>query len=263
MTVPRIGVDVDDFRLAIKDGLRRAAEMSFREVEFAAVGEVAPAGISATGRRHLAHFVHGLGLDLAALTADLPALRLSDPGTVGEKVQRTEQVLDLAADLKVPVVTAAAGALTHPETGEPSPLALEALQRIGSRADARGVIYALRPTRETGERLVRVLDELRCPSIGVCLDPAAVVMSGADPLAAIERWADQIILFHARDGTAGLADRPGRETRLGEGEVDLMGVLAMLGVAEYSGPWILRRSDSPDPAADLQDACEVLNRYSG
>ena len=261
MTVPRIGVDVDDLRQAIKVGLRLASKMGFREVEFAAAGEVAPTTISSTGRRHLAHFVHGLGLNLAALTADLPGLRLSDPVTVGERVQRTEQIIDLAADLKVGVVTAAAGALTHPETGEPSALALEALQRIGSQADARGVIYALRPTRETGQPLVRVLDELHCPSIGVCLDPAAVVMAGGNPLAAIERWADQIIMFHVRDGTAGLAEGAGRETRLGEGEVDLTGVLAMLQAAEYSGPWILRRNDSPNPTADLQDAREVLNRY--
>ena len=43
---------------------------------------------------------------------------------------------------------------------------------------SRGVIYAMRPSRDFGDRLVGVLDALRCPSIHVGLDPAAMVMSG-------------------------------------------------------------------------------------
>ena len=167
----------------------------------------------------------------------------------------------MAVDLKVPVVTAAVGTLTDPQTGEPFPLAVEALGQIGAYADMRGLIYALRPTRETGERLVRILDKLGCPSIRVCLDPAAAVMSGANPLALVERWADRIALFHARDGHAGRPDQPGAETRLGEGEVDLVAVIATLGAADYAGPHILRRRSSPTPVADLQEAREVLTRY--
>jgi sugar phosphate isomerase/epimerase len=234
--------------------------MDFRAIELAAAGELAPSNLSATGRRHLSRFVNGLGLDLVSLTADLPGLRLSDPRTVDERVARTEQALELAAELKVPVVTAAVGALTHPETGEPSPAAIEALGQIGEYGDRRGTIYALRPTRETGQRLVRVLDALSCPSIGVCLDPAAAVMCGANPIAEIEAWAAQVALFHARDGTAGLGERHGSETRLGEGEVDLVGVLEVLEAVDYHRPYILRQHDSATPAADLQHAREWLRR---
>ena len=113
MTVPRVGINVDDLRLAIKDGLRLAGEMDFRVVEMAAAGDVAPASLSMTGRRHLSHYVRGLGLEVASLAADLPGLRLSDPGTVDERVERTERILELAADLNVPVVTGSVGALTH------------------------------------------------------------------------------------------------------------------------------------------------------
>ena len=62
MTTPRIGIDVDDLRLAVKDALRRAAEMNFRTVEMAAAREIEPTGLSATGRRHLAQYVKRLGL---------------------------------------------------------------------------------------------------------------------------------------------------------------------------------------------------------
>ncbi len=257
-----IGVDLDDLRLPTKDALRRAAELEFRAVEFATVaGDLAPSRLSSSGRRHLMRLVSGLGLKTAALVADVPGLRLTDPRTADERVARTCEVIELAADLKVPVVTASVGALTHPESGELSPLAAEALRRIGEFADSRGVIYAMRPSRDSGDRLAAVLDALRCPSIHVGLDPAAMVMSGVSPLASIERFAEQISLFHARDASAGLVDRPGCETRLGEGEVDLVGVLSALESAEYAGAYIVRRMDSNTPVADIEAGRDVLARH--
>ena len=127
-------------------------------------------------------------------------------------------------------------------------------------ADTRGVVYAIRPSYDSGERLAAVLDALRCPSIQVCLDPAASVMTGANPLAYIERFVEQVALLHARDATAGLGDRAGHETRLGEGEVDLVDVLATLDAAAYPGPYILRRTDSHTPVADLQRARATLQQ---
>lgn len=261
MTGPTIGVDVDDFRLPTKQGLRKAADLAFRAVELATVaGDVAPSNLSSSGRRALWRYTDGLGLRMAALVADLPGLRLTDPRTVDERVERTCGILELAADLKVPVVTASAGALTHPDTGEPSPPAVDALKLIGEYADSRGLVYALRPSYDSGDRMVRVLAELGCPSIRVCLDPAAMAMAGANPMSLIERLADQIAFVYARDGTAGLSERTGHETRLGEGDVDLVGVLATLSAVDYTGPYILRRTDSQTPIADLQDARDMLSR---
>lgn len=261
MSEPRIGVDVDDFRLRPREALRRAADLDFHVVELATVaGDLAPWNLSSSGQRHLLRYVDGLGLHMAALVADLPGLRLTDPRTVDERVERTCRILQLATDLKVPVVTASAGMLTHPDTGEPSEAAIEALKRIGEYADLRGITYSLRPSGDSGERIVRVLDELSCPSIGICLDPAATVMNGVNPLTVIERSPDQIRLMHARDATAGLSERAGHETRFGEGEVDLIGVLAALEAADYAGPYILRRTDSQTPLADIQDARDVLTR---
>ena len=261
MSEPRIGVDVDDFRLRPREALRKAAELDFRVVELATVaGDLAPSNLSSSGRRHLSRYIVGLGLRMAALVADLPGLRLTDPGTVDERVERTCHILQLATDLKVPTVTASAGMLTHPDTGEPSEAVIDALKRIGEYADLRGTVYALRASGDSGERIVRVLNELGCPSIGICLDPAAMVMNGVNPLTVIERIPAQITLMHARDATVGLSERAGHETRFGEGEVDLIGVLAALGAADYAGPFILRRTDSKTPVADIQDARDVLTR---
>ena len=190
----------------------------------------------------------------------MAGIRLTDPRTVDQRIARTCEVIELARDLGVGVVTASTGALTHPESGEPSPHAIEALHRIGEFADLLGVVFALRPSHDRNDRLARVLDELRCPSIGVCLDPAAIVMTGGDPLAGFEYLADGVRLVHVRDATAGGGDQEGHETALGEGDVDLVGLVSVLDVADYPGPYILRRKDSRDPAGDLAQARDVFAR---
>lgn len=261
MTKPIVGIDVEDLRKPPKEGLRAASEAGFRAVELAAIsGDVAPQNLSGSGRRHVIRLCEGLGLNLSALTADFPGLRFTDPRSVDERVQRTCEVLELAADLRVPVVAAAAGAITHPQTGEALPSALEALARIGEFADSRGVLFAVRPSQDSGDRVAAVLAALRCPSIRVGLDPAALVASGVDPMALLRCVPRQVALLHARDGTAGSAETSGRETRLGEGDVDWMGVLTLLDAAEYRGSYILRRTEAVDPMADLNHGREVIER---
>ena len=119
----RIGVGVDDFRLPVKEGLERAARLGFNAVELAAaVGEVSPANLSESGRRHLARLCGNLGLATAALTADPGGPGLSDAATVDARVELTGRVLALAADLHVPVVCADVGRMVDPNTGEPDPV---------------------------------------------------------------------------------------------------------------------------------------------
>jgi len=257
----RIGLDLEDLRMSAKDALRTASRLDLRAIELpAARGETSAKNLDASGRRHLLHLVSSLGLTLNSLSADTPSLRLTDAKTVDERVDRTIEVIELARELHVPLVTAAIGQLTHPQSGEPSSMALQALARIGEFADSRGVTIAIRPSYDGGTRLAVTLDALRCPSIRVGLDPAAMVMCGVNPLADIEKLVRDISHFHARDATVGLPDRPGAETRLGEGEVDLTGLLMVLHAADYRGAYILRRIGSSRPIDDLIAARDVLKR---
>ncbi len=254
-----IGVNVDDFRLTLKKALRHAAALEMRVVEFATVaGELSPSSLSGSGRRHLARLVDGLGMRVTSLVADIPGLRLTDPHTVDEKVARTCQVIELAADMNVPTVTASLGAVTHPDTGEHSPHAIEALRRIGEFADSRGTLYAVSPSHDSGERLVGLFDELACDAIRIGFDPAVMVMTGANPLAAIERFVEKVVGVQARDGSAGGSRSAGREMPMGEGDVDWTSVLATLKTADFQGPYILRRTESVTPIEDIIRARDVL-----
>jgi sugar phosphate isomerase/epimerase len=261
MTTPQLGIDLQDLRTDAKSALRQAAQMEFRAVELpAAEGETTPESLSSSGRRHLQRLVADLGLDMSALSADFPGLRLSDSTSSDERVERTGASLALAADMAVPLVTASVGALTHPQTGQPSDAAISALRRIGEFADSRDRIFAIRPSHDTVDRLAAVLAAVGCPWIRIGLDPAAMLMSGVNPLATMQRIGPQVSLIHMRDAVPGHPDHPGQETRLGEGEVDVRGLLAALNEWEYQGPLILRRTDSASPASDLASAREFLRR---
>lgn len=262
MKYQRLGIDVDDLRMSVKEGLRAAAEMSFGAVELgAAHGDIAPGNLSASGRRHLSHFVRSMGLEFSALTADFPQLRLTDPRCAGERVDRTIEILSLARDLGVGVVAAGVGALTHPDSGEPSPLAVEGLSRIGECAEARGVVYAVRPAHDSAERLASVFKSIGCPALRVCLDPAAMVMSGVNPLSLLLRFPDRIALVHARDATMGSGTRMGHETRLGEGDVDFSALIEALREIDYHAAHIIRRTDSTQPAVDCAEAADAYRKW--
>lgn len=249
------GVDIDDFGLPTKHALQTAADLKFRHVELsAATDEVNPDRLTRSGRRHLQRYVENLGLGLSAVVADIPGLRFTDPAAVDERVQRTRRILDFAKDLNVRIVTASIGAVSHPTSGEISPLALEALAAIGEHAESRDCVFAVRTLAGDTEQLSRLLSRLDCRSLRVGFDPAAFVMRGENPLDCVRRFPDKIALFHARDATVGNGASHGHETRLQEGDVDLVGVFAELAEAEYDGPLILRRTASMTPIEDLADA---------
>ncbi len=242
------------------EAISAAAAMSFQAVEVPTVtGDLSPESLSPSGRRHLARYVSGLGLDLAALQADMPGMRLTDSSCADERIARTTRIIELARDIGVGIVTASVGAIAHPETGEVSSLAIEGLSRIGEVADACRVRFAIRPS-DSGERIVETLAAVGCPSLKVGWDPAAMVMRGINPLDAIERYAEHIALFHARDALAGCQERAGAETSLGDGEVDLVGVLDFLRSLEYGGPYILRRADGQRPVDELVAGRDRLMR---
>ena len=228
MATRQLGIDLQDLRTDAKSALRQAAQMEFGTVEVpAAQGETTPQNLTPSGRRHLQRMVADLGLNMSALSADFPGLRLSDARSIDERVERTCAILDLAADMSVLVVTAGVGALTHPQTGEPSNAAVSALRRIGEFADSRDRVFAIRPSHDSVDRLAAVLQAVGCPWIRIGLDPAAMLMTGVNPLAGTEKLGSQVSLIHMRDAVPGNPDRPGQETRLGEGEVDIRGLLML------------------------------------
>lgn len=152
--------------------------------------------------------------------------------------------MDLAAELGVQIVTTSIGAVTPPDSGEPSPAAMETVQQLCDHADRRGRFLALRPTYDAGERLRRVFRERNCAAIKVTLDPVVLVMTGAHALPTVEAFANDIALVYGCDGTAGERERPGEETRVGGENVDFAELFGGLEDAGFRGGLRFRAFDS-------------------
>jgi inosose dehydratase len=112
-------------------------------------------------------------------------------------------------------------------------------------------------------------------SIGLCLDTGHLLASGGDPVAAVATWTGRINQVHVKDARL---DRIAEIVRLdedadavwsrgvfcglGEGDLDLAGVLEALGRAAYEG-WIVVEQDSlPGDAATFAavDRAQQENR---
>jgi len=260
-TKVKIGLCVDDLRLPAPEAIQQAAKMGYHLIELGTVGtEFEPRRFGQTARRHLRRFVLNLGLEIAALAADIGGKRFADPARVEEGFDRTRAAMEMAAQMHVPIVVTDLGPIAAPVEDAP---VFEVLQSLGQIADATGTFLALRTGYCEPRFLADLVSRLGCPMIRVCYDPGGLLIAGFEPLAGIEPLADQIILAYLRDAIAGSGEGVGRETPLGAGQIDLAAYVAYLHEAGYFGPQIVRRMHAAEPVAELAKARELLDALVG
>jgi L-ribulose-5-phosphate 3-epimerase len=254
---PGVGVVLDSFGQPVRDSLQSAARLGLRQLELPAVsGEVNPDVLSHTGRRHLLHYVKSLGLELSAIGGDLGGARFTDSAHVEERLHRTRKIVEMAADLHVPIMTTHLGRVDS-ETVRNADLAA-VVRELADIADRTGTFVALETGSADPGDLAALLKQADCDWLGVCYDPASLFIDGYDPLAGVEPVAGRVLIARARDAVGGSERRPGHETPLGYGEVDLAGYLAALDQAGYRNAAFIRRTDSEHPFDDIADAKQRL-----
>ena len=253
-----IGVYLNDLRAEPREALRLAASLGYNAVQIeAGQGPLSPSQLSESGRRHLTRFADGLGLSIVALRADLDGASSPDTTSLEQLADRAPQILQLARDLNVTTVTAPVGRFRLSDQHDYE-LVRHALAQIADTASRLDRTFAPDTTLDSPDSLAGLLRDLNCPNLGVCYDPAELLVEGIDSLAAVETLADNIALACVRDAQARGAERAGRETNLGDGHLNLPDYLAQLEAAGYRGPLIVRRSQSANPANDLKQCRTYL-----
>lgn len=112
---------------------------------------------------------------------------------------------------------------------------------------------------------------LELTSIGLCLDTGNLLLGGGDPMTAMREWRGRINHVHLKDARRFVVEEIVRDAapvseiwnrrafcRLGEGDVDVEGVLAELGTS-YRG-WIVVEQDVLPAAAVKPAADQRANR---
>lgn len=262
MSANRLGLVLEGLGEPVKDALRSVARLAFRELELPATfPEIDPARLSRTGRRDLQHYLGELGLRLSALGGDLGGARFTDGGRLEERLGKTRQIMELAAELRVPVVTSHLGPVN--ELTLKSGLLQQALGHLAEVADRTGTVLAFETASADPVAVAGLLRNVNSPALAACYDPGSLLIDGMDPLAGVAPLADRIVIARIRDAVGGTGQRAGRETAIGQGQLDVPAYLGALEEAGYRSIPFLRRTQSEHPIQELVEAKRRLGSLLG
>jgi inosose dehydratase len=185
---------------------------------------------------------------LVALDLDLVAVYTGGSLVYDEilpaELWRIDRALRSAAELGAEHLVIGGGAQRHdrgPDDADYDRLA-RALDGIADAAARLGVTAHYHPhlstIAETPEQIERVFS--RTP-IGFCPDTAHLAAAGGDPVELIRRYADRISYVHLKDARLD----PLSFVPIGEGDLDVAGILATLDDAGFTG-WLTLELDSYD-----------------
>lgn len=171
-----------------------------------------------------------------------------------EAVAELDTWIDAAARLGHPLLRITAGSPATRD-GEPTAPLLDRLvpllERAADRAASRRVTLALENHGDLRAReIVELLHRVNHPALGVCLDNVNLVRVGDDMIDATRLLAPHVRMVQLKDCLDGDPTVPGGpiSTALGEGDVDLDGVLDALVDGGFDGPVCVELAAlGPDP----------------
>jgi inosose dehydratase len=250
--------------------------------------ELGPDGYLPTDPGELHEFLDGFGLSIVG--GFVPALLYRPDRIEAELEYVTRAARQLASTGSAVLVLGPsshhAGYDTSVEmTDDEWATFLANLGRLDVIVGDAGLRTALHPhwgmAIETGRQIERLLDT---SSVGLCLDTGHAYLGGADPVAIARSAPDRVLHVHLKDVDPAKADRvrsgetPFRQSvidglfvPLGEGAVDIAGVIDALEDAGYRGWYVLEqdvslRTDPPPgegPKADAIESVAFLSRHVG
>lgn len=273
----KIGIIVDSFRLPIREGIVKAAELGAEGIQiYATRGEMMPDELTSSDRRELLSYIKSNGLVVSALCGDPGGGGFSHPEQNRNRIILSKKIIDLAVDLDTDVVTTHVGAIPYDKDHERYKIIHEACGELGEYADKSGVAFAIETGPEPSAVLRGFIEDLPCSGIRVNFDPANLVMViGEKSEDAVKNLGPYIIHTHAKDGRMiekvdpeDLYVNHSRswtgafiETPLGEGDVNFPAYLAELEKTGFDGFLTIEREVGDNPETDIKKAVDFLRKH--
>lgn len=219
---------------------------------------------------------HGLGL----VGGFLPVVLHVDGVDLAESEAAIGTLADAGAQVVVLAARSVDGSYEHrvPLDDVEWRTLLGNLERVRELAGRRGLAASLHPHVGTAiegrDAVLRLLDSSDVP---LCLDTGHLLIGGTDPLELVRSAADRIAHVHLKDVRASLARtaldgsyvtavRQGLYTPLGDGDLDIAGIVAALQAVDYQGWYVLEQDCALDvtppagtgPIDDVRRSIEFL-----
>jgi L-ribulose-5-phosphate 3-epimerase len=180
-------------------------------------------------------FIQG-PLSLGLVPAEFRAMRL----------EALKAGADFAAAFGAPAIITHCGFI--PETCSSAEYrgTLAAIYDIASYCADRKIGFWFETGQETPVTLLRVIEDLRVPGLGINLDPANLILYGmGNPVDALDVFGPYVRCIHAKDGVYPTNGRQlGHETKVGDGKVNFPALVKRLAEHKYDGAYIIEREIS-------------------
>jgi sugar phosphate isomerase/epimerase len=202
--------------------------------------------------------------------ADIPTVKrtvgLMPRETRAARTAELKSIADFARELKVDVVGIHLGFVPHDKSDPEYREMLDITRTICDHCKGNGQALHLETGQEPVDVLIEFLDDVKRDNLFVNFDPANMILYGTgEPIPALEKLGSRVHSIHCKDAT--WSDKPGetwgRETPLGEGDVDMDAFVKTLKKIGYDGPLTIEREIPEEPArqkAEIGGAIALLER---
>lgn len=273
-----IGVIIDGFKTDRTTAIEYAATLGVDGIQmYATTGISAPENMDNAARKALKKQVTDAGLVFSALCGDL-GTGFGNKDKNPALVAKLKTILDLANDLGTNIVTTHIGVVPEDINHERFKVMQEACGQLAEYAHKNGSYFAVETGPERSATLLRFIESLGTPGVGVNLDPANLRMVvDEDSVQAVETLAKYIVHTHAKDGVMLNKGNPEfiyavvhpipeevkkmkffEERPLGEGAVNFPTYLEALERNGYKGFLTVEREAGNDPYKNIAQAVKFL-----
>ena len=197
----KLGVITDCFKKPLEECIVLAAKNGFDGVQiYATSGEFSPETLTEEKKAEIKKLLKENNLEVSALCGDMGGYGFEIEKDNAERVEKTKRIIDLAVEFGAKAVTTHIGVIPSDKTEPRYGVMLNALTAAGLYAKEKGVTLAIETGPEFAKTLLTFLKDTK-GGVGVNLDPANFVMvTGQDPVQAVELLKDYIVHTHAKDG---------------------------------------------------------------
>jgi L-ribulose-5-phosphate 3-epimerase len=259
------------------EGIRLAAQEDVEGVYFGA----SPDSLDARARRDIAALAKSCGLQITSLVLWGGEVDLCEPEHHDRALPQAKAMLQLAADIGCPVVTAHVGIMPR-ETDSPrwQPM-VDACAAIAAYGEQLGTVTAIETGPEPHWVLKRLMETINSPHLAINLDPANFIIWPAylamkdrvlydpqdaranfDPHDAAIMLAPWVVHTHAKDAIV-KEDGNYQEVPLGSGWVDWPRYVTILQDNGFDGFFAIEREVGEDKLGDVRRAIRFLRTLQG
>jgi sugar phosphate isomerase/epimerase len=183
------------------------------------------------------------------------------PATRAGRVLEYQRAAEFASRIGTPSITTHVGFVPEDQNDPNYAGTVAALREIGLACQSHGLNFCFETGQETPVTLLRTIEDIGLPNLGINLDPANLIMYGkANPVDALDVFGKWVRDMHAKDGRYPTDGKHlGHEVAIGTGKVDFKALIGGLKQLGFNGRVTIEREISgPEQKADILAAIRYL-----